>query len=126
MKNAIRSVLSVFAGIFTYLVSTLASTYIVGRIAPSYTTNVSFLMLTIVCSVIFAAVSGYVTASLAPTAPMKHAIVLTILVLIREGVASAYLLEGIVPRWFQIALVALPVPMILFGGSLKKPSQSPA
>jgi len=123
MKNAIRSVLSVFAGSLTYFLTVLATTYLVRLALPESSGTTPILIVTIVYSVIFSGLGGYITAWLSPRAPMKHVMALTLLLLL-GGLASALQLNGIMPRWFQIALVALPIPVILFGGSLRKANKS--
>ena len=125
MKNVIRSVLSVFAGSLTYFLTVLAATYLLRLTLPQYLGSTPILIVTIVYSVILSGLGGYVTAWLSPTAPMKHVMALTILLLL-GGLASSLQLEGIMPRWFQIAVVALPIPVILLGGSLRKSNKQPA
>lgn len=62
-------------------------------------------------------VGGYVTARLAPTAPMRHAVVLG-LIGTAAAVAGAVAVAGVAPLWYSMALVVTGLPGVLLGARL--------
>ena len=65
--------------------------------------------------------AAWLTARLAPTKPMRHAIILGIIgtVLGIVGVVATWNL-GLGPRWYPIALAALAIPQCWAGGKLRE------
>ena len=65
--------------------------------------------------------AAWLTARLAPTKPMRHAIILGIIgtVLGIVGVVATWNL-GLGPRWSPIALAALAIPQCWAGGKLRE------
>ena len=65
--------------------------------------------------------AAWLTARLAPTKPMRHAIILGIIgtVLGIVGLVATWNL-GLGPRWYPIALAALAIPQCWAGGKLRE------
>ena len=71
--------------------------------------------------------AGWLTARLAPTNPMKHAVALGLvgIVLGLAGVIATWN-AGLGPRWYAISLVVLAVPQSWLGGRLFAAQRKPA
>ncbi|MGH9867020.1 MAG: hypothetical protein ACREAA_02500 [Candidatus Polarisedimenticolia bacterium] len=69
--------------------------------------------------VVIGVAGGWLTAWLAPSRPMKHAIILGVVgtVLGLVGVAVTWNL-GLGPRWYPVALAVLAIPQCLVGGKI--------
>lgn len=116
----VRSVLAVFAGIVTVVVISEGIDFAVVKLGllsfsgPDLT--VPFAIATVYRS-IAAIAGGFVTARLAPSAPMMHAIIL-------GGIGTALALAGVVANlstpdlWYPIALVVTALPCSWLGGKL--------
>ncbi|MES2058632.1 MAG: hypothetical protein V4564_22025 [Pseudomonadota bacterium] len=65
--------------------------------------------------------SGYITARLAPSAPMKHAIILGAIgtVLATLGLIGAMIVK-LGPLWYPAALVVTALPLAWIGGALAR------
>ncbi len=70
-------------------------------------------------------VGGYLTAWLAPSRPLRHAVVLGVLGVLLSiyGAVSSW---GLTPAWFTVALVVLVLPGTALGGWLRARSGSSA
>jgi preprotein translocase subunit SecD len=64
-------------------------------------------------------VGCYVTARLAPSNPMKHAMILGVIGVFAAGAAN-YAVWGHVPNWFVIINVLLVLPLAWLGGRLRE------
>jgi hypothetical protein len=70
---------------------------------------------------IYTVVGGYITARLAPSQPMKHAIVLGVIgfaVAVAGALATWKQLPALGPKWYPIALVLTSLPCTWLGGRL--------
>jgi hypothetical protein len=72
--------------------------------------------------VVYTVAGGYVTARLAPHAPLRHALVLGGVGLLfgAAGVMVAIAKPGLGPLWYPIALVVAAVPCSWLGGVLHR------
>lgn len=116
----LRSILAVVAGIVAVVVLSEGTDFLAVKLGllsfdgPDLT--VPFAIATVYRSVA-AIVGGFVTAKLAPTAPMMHAIILGVI-----GTAAA--LAGVLANlsmphlWYPIALVVTALPCAWLGGKL--------
>ena len=123
MKKILRSLGAVIGGSVAIGVTAFVAGYVLGTIAPEVfqngrTSNPAILMFILAYSITFSGLGGYVTAWLAGSARMNHVIALAILQLI-AGIAASTQTAGALPGWFVVAVVVLPVPAILLGGSLR-------
>jgi hypothetical protein len=66
-------------------------------------------------------IGAWLTARLAPSAPMKHALVLGVIGSIAGTVAlSATWSAGLSPRWYPVALAVLAMPQCYVGALLEQ------
>ena len=128
MKSILRSIGAVIAGSITIGILSFIADLIIGKITPdifSATPRSGLLAFMAAYSIAFAAVGGYVTASLAPRARMKHVIALAVLELV-GGAGAAFEAREMLPMWFSTVVVILPVPAILLAGALKSRTSEPS
>jgi hypothetical protein len=73
----------------------------------------------------YAVIGGYVTARLAPAAPMRHVLILGCIgtLLSAVGVYAAITMD-MGPAWYPIALVVSALPLTMIGGSLGESRQT--
>jgi hypothetical protein len=69
--------------------------------------------------IVFTVIGGYLTARLAPRAPMRHVFVVAMIGLFFSiaGVVVAFRVD-LGPRWYPIALAATSLPTVWLGGVL--------
>ncbi len=119
----VRSILAVLAGIVTVVVLSEGIDFLVLKLGllsfsgPDLT--IPFAIATVYRS-IAAVAGGFVTAKLAPSAPMTHAIIL-------GAIGTALALAGVLTHlsasnlWYPIALVGTALPCCWLGGRLASP-----
>ena len=83
------------------------------------TTNLPILIVSMVYSAVYGLVGCYVTARLAPSNPMKHALILGFIGIFAAGAAN-WALWGHVPAWWSIGNVLLVLPLAWLGGKLRE------
>jgi hypothetical protein len=68
---------------------------------------------------VYAVIGGYVTARLAPSAPLRHVLILGCIgtILSALGAYAAITLD-MGPAWYPVALVVTALPLTWLGGSL--------
>jgi hypothetical protein len=118
-----RSILSVVAGVvFIIVVTTLVDIALhLAKVYPPMGEPMddSLAVLATSYRIVISVIGAYLTARLAPSKPMKHAMILglvgTLLGLV--GVAVSWD-KGLGPTWYPIALVVLAIPQCWAGGRL--------
>jgi hypothetical protein len=72
--------------------------------------------------IVYTMIGGYLTAHLAPNAPMRHVIVLGIAGFIAgsAGAIAAITLSDLGPNWYPIALAITAFPSVWLGGVLQR------
>jgi hypothetical protein len=125
MKNRqwTRSALAVVAGFSSVAVLSLATDQLLHALEvyppwgePMHDAPLNLLALGY--RVAFTIVGGYLTASLAPHAPMRHVTVVGILGLIAgsAGALAAIVLADLGPNWYPIAIAVTAFPSVWLGG----------
>jgi len=120
-----RSIWSVVAGFLFIMVLSLGTDAIMYAMWPKVfnanggTSNVVILCLTIVYVGVFAIVGSYITARLAPSQPMKHALILGVTGL-AFTVAATTRMWNVHPAWYNILNLLLVMPYAWFGGRLRE------
>ncbi len=71
----------------------------------------------------FMIAAGYVTARVAPRAPVAHSVVLGV-VMVVLGLTWMFVFWGWLPVWYQVVLVSIAIPAAATGGSLGVQSHS--
>jgi hypothetical protein len=67
---------------------------------------------------LYTAVGGYITASLAPSNPLKHVLVLAILGTI-GGIMGVIVGWNLSDNWYPIAIAVTGFPLVWYGGKLR-------
>ena len=83
---------------------------------PMYDTGHNLLALSY--RVVYAVLGGFVTARLAPRAPMRHVMVLALIGLLAGtvGAIGAFTIGGLGPNWYPIAIAVTAFPCTWMGG----------
>ena len=87
--------------------------------AAGRTDSVGILLLTMAYVAIFAIGGCWLTARLAPSHPMRHALILGALGLL-FNIAGAIAMWDTAPAWFHIASLILVMPYAWIGGRLRE------
>jgi hypothetical protein len=118
-----RSILAVFAGFVAVVVLSLATDQVLHVLdvyppwgEPMYDTGLNALALTY--RIIYTLLGGFVTARLAPRAPMRHVMVLALIGLAAgtAGAIVAITQADLGPSWYPIALAVTAYPVTWLGG----------
>ncbi|HKY23354.1 MAG TPA: hypothetical protein VJM31_19210 [Vicinamibacterales bacterium] len=126
MREGARSATAVLTGFASVAALSLATDQILHVLhvyppwgEPMYETRLNLLALSY--RILYTVLGGYLTAILAPHAPMRHVIVVGILGLI-AGAASAIATIGMAdlgPDWYPIAIALTAFPCVWLGGVLR-------
>lgn len=81
--------------------------------------NLAILLGQMLYSALYGVVGCYVAARLAPSKPMKHALILGVIGVFAAGAANAAL-WGHVPAWYVITNVLLVLPLAWLGGRIRE------
>jgi hypothetical protein len=120
-----RSVWAVLAGFILIGILSFGTDTIMHAMSPwAYddkggTTNVPILLVSMLYSAVYGLVGCYVAARLAPSSPMKHALILGLVGVVVTGLIN-FGLWGHVPAWWSIANVLVVMPLAWFAGRLRE------
>lgn len=120
-----RSVWAILAGFILIGVLGFGTDAIVRAMSPwafnarGAPTNLWILIVSMLYSAVYGVVGCYVAARLAPSNPMKHAMILGLIGLLTGGYVN-YLFWGQVPSWYPIINVLLILPLAWLGGRLRE------
>ena len=126
ITNAAKSVGAVLAGLVTIFVTHLGTDQVMHEVGifppwgePMYDPALNALALAYRC--IFSVLGCYLTARLAPRAPMGHALALGLIgtVLSTAGVIATSGMD-LGPRWYPIALAVSALPSAWLGGAMHR------
>lgn len=126
-RRLLRSVIAVFAGFLAILVLSIGTDQIFHSLGlyppwgkPMHDTGLNILALAY--RSVYAVIGSYIAASLAPRAPMGHALALGVVgvVLGTMGAIAAWEMS---PSWFLIVLVLVALPCAWLGGALHRMRQ---
>ena len=121
-----RSIIAIVAAIIANVVLSLGVDQILHVLAvyppwgqPMYEPSLNLLALGY--RIVFAVVSGYLVARLAPREPMRHAAILGIIAVVLStlGAVVAITQADLGPAWYPIALVVVSFPCVWFGAVLQ-------
>ena len=124
--SLLRSVLAVIAGVLIVFILSLVTDVVLhatGIYPPWFQPMADALwVLALAYRIVYGILGGYITAWVAPSRPMAHALALGLvgLVLSIAGVAANWN-KGpeFGPKWFSIALVLTALPCAWLGGKLR-------
>ncbi len=119
-----RSIAAVAAGLLTVVVLSLGTDQLFHVLNvyppwghPMYATSLNALALAY--RIVYSVLCGFVTARLAPRAPMRHVTSLAVIGLVAGTLgAIAAITHNLGPNWYPIALAATAYPCTWFGGRL--------
>jgi hypothetical protein len=120
-----RSIWAVVAGFLFIAVLSIGANMIIRAMSPNLfnanggTTSLVMLCLSTVFVGVFATVGCYLTARLAPSHPMRHALILGALGLVINLIGAAKMWDT-APAWFHILNLLLVMPYAWFGGRLRE------
>lgn len=120
-----RSVWAILAGFILIGILSFGTDAIMRAMSPwafdanGGTTNLPILLVSMLYSAVYGVVGCYVAARLAPSNPMKHAMILGVIGLFAAGAAN-YAVWGHVPNWFVIINMLLVLPLAWLGGRLRE------
>ena len=118
-----KSIWAVVAGlVFTIIVTTLVDFALnAAKVYPAWDQPLDDRLSAIALSyrIVITVIGAWITAKLAPSSPMKHAMALGYLGLVIGliGVAATWNL-GLGPHWYPIAIAVLSIPQCWLGGKL--------
>ena len=122
-----RSVVAVVLGFVAVVVLSLATDQLfhVLEIYPPWGQPMwspALNLLALAYRTVYTVFAGYLTARLAPHAPMRHVAVLGVIGTIAgvAGAATALTVADLGPKWYPIALAAAAFPSVWLGGRLHR------
>jgi hypothetical protein len=130
-KTTFKSIGAILAGFVAVFVLSIGTDIILEKfgVFPPQNEPASYvgwmLMLALIYRSIYAVVGGYVTATLAPERPMRHALILGIIGLVFAILGSIANLDKSTAStaWYPIFLIVLTLPTVWLGGKLKTRNQ---
>jgi len=122
----IRSIAAVLAGFLAVAGLSLATDEVLHllRVYPPWgvaMTNTWLFVLALSYRIVYTVLGGWITARLAPRAPMRHVTVLAIIGLIAgaAGVAVTIGRSDLGPLWYPVAIFITAYPCTWLGGALR-------
>lgn len=122
MIRSIGAILAgfLFIGVLSFAASALVQSALPGAFdAAGRTESVPILLLSQAYVAVFAIAGCYLAASLAPSAPMRHALILGALGLV-FNVAGSIAMWDTAPVWFHLLAIGLVMPYAWLGGRLRE------
>jgi hypothetical protein len=122
-RRFLRSAAAIVVGFLSVAVFSLATDQVLHVVGvyppwgePMYDTGLNFLALSY--RTLYTILGGYITAALAPHAPMRHVMVVAILGLVAgtAGAITAIRMADLGPNWYPIALAITGFPCVWLGG----------
>ena len=124
VKSILRSLGVVLAGFVAWSILWLTSGQIALRVVPNaydetgVSAHTGVLISFLILSVVFSILSGWVTAALAASRGVAHAVWLGVLLLVFGlGVQMAY--WDVMPLWYHLPFLALMLPAAFLGGCIR-------
>ena len=121
----LRSAAAIVVGFLSVAVLSLATDQVLHIVGvyppwgePMYDTGLNLLALSY--RTLYTILGGYITAALAPHAPMRHVLVVAVLgfVMGTIGAIAAINIGNLGPNWYPIALAITGGPCVWLGGAL--------
>jgi hypothetical protein len=127
MSTTVRSILAVLAGLVTIFATHMGTDQVMHALEifpppgePMYDPALNAIALAYRC--VFSVLGCYITARLAPRAPMAHALALGAIGTVLSTIAVFATADmNLGPRWYPIALAISALPSAWLGGKLHQP-----
>ena len=121
-KETLKSIGAIIAGFATVVILSIVTDIILENagimITEPFAKNPVWLIVIIIAyRTVFNTFGCYLTARLAPSKPMKHAIILGIIGVLLATVGLIVMWD-VPPRWYPITLIILTMPAAWLGGKL--------
>lgn len=123
MKSILKSTGAVVAGFLTVVIFSMGTDFVLestGVFPPPQEDGLFVTWMLVVAfayRTVYTVIGGYVTAKLAPSKPMKHAIILGLVGMVM-GTLGAVAAWDLSQHWYPIALVVAALPSTWLGGKL--------
>jgi hypothetical protein len=121
-----RSAAAIFLGFAAVVVLSLGTDQVlhVLRVYPPWgepMDDTGLLLLALAYRIVYTVAGGYIAARLAPSAPMRHAVILGLIGLV-PGMAGVIAAVGVDlgPFWYPVALALIGLPCCWLGGVLHR------
>ncbi len=125
-KSTLKSIVAVLAGFIAVLVLSIGTDVMLEKTGVFPPISQGFfitwmLLLALIYRTIYAIVGGYVTATLAPDRPMRHAMILGIIGFVFAVLGSIANSDKSTAStaWYPILLIVLTIPSVWLGGKLR-------
>src|SRR5262245_32485838 len=126
-RHWMRSALAVVVGFSSVAVLSLATDQLlhVLKVYPPWgepMRDAGLNLLALSYRIVYTIAGGYLTASLAPSAPMRHVVIVGVAGLIAgsAGALAAITMADLGPDWYPIALAVSAFPCVCLGGVLHR------
>ncbi len=120
-KNTFKSIVAILAGFLVVVILSIATDLILNMTdimkQPFDTNPTWFIILVILYRNAFSTFGSYLTARLAPSKPMRHAMIGGFIGL-ALSIAGAVVMWDTPPRWYAISLIVLALPSAWLGGKI--------
>jgi|SRR5690554_1819785 len=121
-KTVLKSIGAIVAGFATIVILSITTDIILEKagimITEPFAKNPVWLIVIIIAyRTVFNTLGCYLAGRLAPTKPMKHAIILGIIGVVLTTVGLIVMWD-VPPRWYPITLILLTMPAAWLGGKL--------
>jgi hypothetical protein len=122
--KTLKSIGAVLAGLVAIFVLSGATDAILEKTGimitdPFADNGTGFILLVVLYRQVYVAIGAYITAALAPDAPMKHAMILAGVGFVL-GILGTIVMWHIPPHWYPISLVVLGWPSAWIGAKMYK------
>jgi hypothetical protein len=121
-KNIFKSIWAIVAGFLFVVILSTATDFLLEKTGimkqPFHYNSSWFIVFVIVYRTLFGVTGSYITASLAPGRPMRHAMIGGFIGF-AISITGAIVMWDTAPHWYAIALIILALPSAWLGGKLK-------
>ena len=124
MNKTLKNILAILAGFVAIFILSAGFDTILEKAnlltLDQFNSNPSYIIaIVIICRAIFIAAGGYLTARVAPSRPMQHALILGCLGVL-VNISGTVMMWDKTPHWFPVLLNILPLPFAWIGAKLKR------
>lgn len=117
MSVVVREVVAGMVG-FAIFVASSTLLFVLSGYDPHRAVSHTFQVVSVVCGILFALFSGYVTASISPASPLRPAFMVALLVAV--GAILSMLASGSAEMWSQLASLFLMAPSVVIGARVRR------